>query len=179
MAEDEKEHNRKSKLSSLLNEGNENSNNFQITVYYSENNWETCEEINLMVDENTTVNQLMDSAIYQFKTELFFENIDKKQFNLKLFKKKAKKPNDEYPICNSESIIKNYGKTHFCLVEIMNNKKPENMQEMNNKSKHVNNNNDININEEEINTGINNEKQDKHEKGYKTCVDKCFSCGIL
>ena len=179
MAEDEKEHNRKSKLSSLLNEGNENSNNFQITVYYSENNWETCEEINLMVDENTTVNQLMDSAIYQFKTELFFENIDKKQFNLKLFKKKTKKPNDEYPICNSESIIKNYGKTHFCLVEIMNNKKPENMQEMNNKSKHVNNNNDININEEEINAGINNEKQDKHEKGYKTCVDRCFSCRIL
>ena len=85
MAEDEKEHNRKSKLSSLLNEGNENSNNFQITVYYSENNWETCEEINLMVDENTTVNQLMDSAIYQFKTELFYDNIDK-QFKVKIIK---------------------------------------------------------------------------------------------
>lgn len=29
-------------------------------------------------------------------------------------------PNDEYPICNPESKVKDYGKIHFCLVEDIN-----------------------------------------------------------
>ena len=117
MAEEDKEVKRTSKLSSLIGSESDSCNGMQITVYYSDNNWETCEEINLILDDNTTINQLIDSAMYKFKTELFYDDIDKKQFNVMLFKKKTKKPNDEYPICNPESLVKHYGKTHFCLVE--------------------------------------------------------------
>lgn len=87
MAEENQEVKRTSKLSSLIASENEGMNGLQVSVYYSENNWETCEEINLILDENTTINQLIDSSIYKFKTELFFDNIDKKQFNVRLFKK--------------------------------------------------------------------------------------------
>ena len=178
MAEEEKELNRKSKLSSLIGEGNENSNNLQVTVYYSENNWETCEEINIMVDENTTINQLIDSAIYQFKTELFFDNIDTKQFNVMLFKKKTKKPNDEYPICNPESKVKNYGKTHFCLIEVINSKKTEVKQNVSSQSNSTDNK-EVKKNVLENHEVIINEKEDKVDKGYKTCGDKCFACEIF
>ena len=79
---------RTSKLTSLIAAENEGLNGLQITVYYSENNWETCEEVNLILDDSTTINQLIDSAVYKFKKELFYDNIDKKQFNVMLFKKK-------------------------------------------------------------------------------------------
>lgn len=88
MAEEDKEVKRTSKLTSLIAAENEGLNGLQITVYYSENNWETCEEVNLILDDSTTINQLIDSAVYKFKKELFYDNIDKKQFNVMLFKKK-------------------------------------------------------------------------------------------
>ena len=81
MAEEDKEVKRTSKLTSLIAAENEGLKGLQITVYYSENNWETCEEVNLILDDSTTINQLIDSAVYKFKTELFYDNIDKKQFN--------------------------------------------------------------------------------------------------
>lgn len=90
MAEEDKEVKRTSKLTSLIAAENEGLNGLQITVYYSENNWETCEEVNLILDDSTTINQLIDSAVYKFKKELFYDNIDKKQFNVMLFKKKKK-----------------------------------------------------------------------------------------
>ena len=108
---------RTSKLTAMIGSENDEFNGLQVLVYYSENNWETCEEVNLILDENTTINQLIDSAIYKFKNELFYDNIDKKQFNVMLFKKKKKVPNEEYPACNPESRVKDYGKDHFCLVE--------------------------------------------------------------
>ena len=91
MAEEDKEVKRTSKLTSLIGQETDNFAGLQITVYYSENNWETCEEINLILDDNTTINQLIDASVYKFKTELFYDNIDKKQFKVKLFKKKDKK----------------------------------------------------------------------------------------
>ena len=179
MAEEDKEVKRTSKLTSLIGQETDNFAGLQITVYYSENNWETCEEINLILDDNTTINQLIDASVYKFKTELFYDNIDKKQFKVKLFKKKTKKPNDEYPICNPESRVKNYGKTHFCLVEDISTKneghniKKENNVESNNINENGNVNNEIvNIN------GINEEKEDRY-KGYKTCGDKCNGCIIM
>ena len=126
MEDENKEVKRTSKLSSLMNQKAEDLNALQITVYYSENNWETCEEVNLILDDTTTINQLIDSSIYKFKTELSYENIDKKQFQVKLFKKKTKKPNEDYPICNPESKVKDYGKTHFCLIEEINSNINEN-----------------------------------------------------
>ena len=164
-----------SKLSSLIEKESEENNGIQITVYYSENNWETCDEINLILDETTTINQLIDSSIYKFKTELFYENIDKKQFKVMLFKKKIKKPNKEYPICNPESEVKNYGKTHFCLVEDIdsNNIQPKELIEDKPNTFNIN----INVNNEK-NVNINDKKEDEELKGYKTCRDKCLSCYI-
>ena len=114
---EEAKNKKSSKLSKMIESTNEEFNGLQIFVYYSENNWETCEEIELIVDDNMTINQLIDSAIYKFKNELSYDNIDTKQFNVMLFKKKKKIPNDEYPICNFESKVKDYGKSFFCLVE--------------------------------------------------------------
>ena len=49
MEDENNEPKRTSKLTSMLNKESENNfTNLQITVYYSENNWETCEEVNLI-----------------------------------------------------------------------------------------------------------------------------------
>ena len=103
-----------SKISSLIDQAKEEeSNKLQITVHYSENNWKTNEEINLILDENTTINQLIDFAKKKLTNK---ENINKKKFDVRIFKKKKKIPNEEYPVCNMESLVKDYGKSHFCLV---------------------------------------------------------------
>jgi len=173
---------RTSKLTAMIGSENDDFNGLQVSVYYSENNWETCEEVNLILDENTTINQLIDSAIYKFKNELFYDNIDKKQFNVMLFKKKKKVPNEEYPACNPESRVKDYGKDHFCLVEDTERKKNEEKKEekieevkqednkdndKNNNNKKTNKDDTIDDQEEEINNM------------YKTCSPKCTSCLIF
>ena len=187
MAEENQEVKRTSKLTSLIGHENEGMNGLQVSVYYSENDWETCEEIDIILDENTTINQLIDSSIYKFKNELFFDNIDKKQFNVMLFKKKKKVPNDEYPICNPESKVKDYGKLYFCLVE---DKNAEN-EEIKEKEKEIEKksenkkNGDNNTKEKQTDVNINNENDEKEKKddntsqNYKTCKDRCFGCAIF
>ena len=115
-----------SKLSSLINQAKEEVNKLQITVHYSENNWETNEEINLILDENTTINQLIEATKEKLTNK---ENIDKKMFNVRIFKKKKKIPNNEYPVCNLESKVKDYGKSHFCLVEDKQTSEPNQKEE--------------------------------------------------
>ena len=168
---------RTSKLSAMLGNENEGVNGLQISVFYSENNWETCEEVNLILDENTTINQLIDSAVYKFKTELFYDNIDKKQFNVMLFKKKKKVPNDEYPTCNPESKVKDYGKDNFCLVEdTESNKKEEKIEEV---KKEVNKGNDNINNNKNITKEDTNRQEEEINNMYKTCSPKCVSCLIF
>ena len=186
MAEEDKEVKRTSKLTSLIAAENEGLNGLQITVYYSENNWETCEEVNLILDDSTTINQLVDSAIYKFKTELFYDNIDKKQFNVMLFKKKKKIPNFEYPICNPESKVKDYGKNHFCLVEDITSKKEENNNEPKEKDANLDKNKDNHNKKKEDDVNIHDidkkgekEIKEKVNEPYKTCRPKCISCNIF
>ena len=176
---------RTSKLTAMLSAENEGVNGLQITVFYSENNWETCEEVNLVLDENTTINQLTDSAIYKFKTELFYDNIDKKHFNMMLFKKKKKIPNDEYPICNPESQVKNYGKDCFCLVEDKNYKSEEPKEENKNEKKEKEGNQE----NSRVSTGKNNNnknenaketfEENEEEEMYKSCSPKCMTCTLI
>ncbi len=54
---------RTSKLTAMIQHEEEGFNGLQVSVYYSENNWETSEEINLVLDENTTINQLIQQFI--------------------------------------------------------------------------------------------------------------------
>ena len=175
---------RTSKLTAMIGNENDGFNGLQISVYYSENNWETCEEVNLILDENTTINQLIDSALYKFKTELFYDNIDTKQFNVMLFKKKKKIPNDEYPLCNPESRVKDYGKDCFCLVEDKNAKKAEIKEEKKEEKieqfEEVQQNTNLgkgkskNNNNKDINDGNGDDVN-----MYKTCSTKCVSCAIF
>ena len=88
---EEEETKKTSKLTALIGQAKEEINGMQIFVHYSENNWETNEEINLILDENSTINQLIEASIEKFKTDLFYDNIDKKKFNVRIFKKKKKK----------------------------------------------------------------------------------------
>ena len=178
MTDENNEPKRISKLSSLLEKESEDNNGIQITVYYSENNWETCDEINLILDEAATINQLIDSSIYKFKSELFFDNIDKKQFKVMLFKKKIKRPNEEYPICNPESKVKDYGKTHFCLVEDIKFKDNQPIELIENKPNNLNINIDVNNKKNANINDIIDKKENNEIKGYKTCKDKCFGCYI-
>ena len=178
MTDENNEPKRISKLSSLLEKESEDNNGIQITVYYSENNWETCDEINLILDETATINQLIDSSIYKFKSELFFDNIDKKPFKVMLFKKKIKRPNEEYPICNPESKVKDYGKTHFCLVEDIKFKDNQPIELIENKPNNLNINIDVNNKKNANINDIIDKKEDNEIKGYKTCKDKCFGCYI-
>jgi hypothetical protein len=182
--EDGGEVKRTSKLTAMISQEDDGFNGLQITVYYSENNWETCEEVNLVVDENTTINQLIDSAVYKFKTELFYENIDKKHFIVMLFKKKKKIPNDEYPACNPESKVKNYGKNYFCLVEDPNAEKLEAKEIKNEEKKEgvaqtpLGGKGAINDNKD-INQRSTSEEQEEINNIYKTCSPKCFACKII
>ena len=167
---EEAKNKKSSKLSKMIESTNEEFNGLQIFVYYSENNWETCEEIELIIDDNMTINQLIDSAIYKFKNELSYDNIDTKQFNVMLFKKKKKIPNYEYPICNLESKVKDYGKSFFCLVEDskseVNLKKEKEKEKGKNKNEKKNKNKDEPKNEED-----NNKYNDMYETdNAKSCI---------
>ena len=182
--EDGGEVKRTSKLTAMISQEDDGFNGLQITVYYSENNWETCEEVNLVVDENTTINQLIDSAVYKFKTELFYENIDKKHFIVMLFKKKKKIPNDEYPACNPESKVKDYGKNCFCLIEEPNTNKLETKGVKDEEKKEgeeltpLGGKETIN-NDKDINQRSTSEEQEEINNTYKTCSPKCFACKIF
>ena len=110
----EEKENKKSKLSALIDQAKGEINGIQIIVHYSEDKWKTNEEINLILDEETTIGKLIDLA----KEKLIDKyNIKDKKFFVRIFKKKKKIPNEEYPICNFDSKVKDYGKSHFCLVD--------------------------------------------------------------
>ena len=78
-----------SKIGALLSNSQE-VNNSQISVYYSQNDWKTSEIVEVMVDEKTTVLQLIDSVIFKLKTEFYYDDIDEKNYNLMILKKKNK-----------------------------------------------------------------------------------------
>ena len=128
-----------SKIGALLSNAKEMSNS-QIRVYYSQNNWKTSEIVEIIVEENTTVLQLIDSVIYKLKTEFYYDDIDEKDYDLMLLKKKTKKPNYDYPKCNPESLVLDYDKSNFCLVE---KEKIENVSNKNEEKDNINNNNII------------------------------------
>ena len=97
-----------------------------------------------------------------------------------LFKKKKKIPNDEYPICNPESKIKDYGKDNFCLVEDTENNKNEKKEEIIEVVKQEENKgNDKNNNSKNMNMEDNNKQEEEINNIYKTCSSKCISCEIF
>ena len=149
---DNQEVKKTSKLSSLIGQAQENQNSSQFTVHYSENNWETSEEVNIILNDEATINELMETAIQKFKTELYYDNIDKKKYVVRIFKKKKKIPNLEYPVCNLDSRVADFGKSHFCLVE---NEGEENEE----KKDDINEN--IQINEEKEKQSISLENKNK------------------
>jgi hypothetical protein len=164
------EEKKKSKLSSLIDQAQENNNTSQYTVHYSENNWETNEEINLFLDENATINQLIEESIQKFKNELFYDNIGKKKFIVRIFKKKKKIPNTEYPICNPNSNVKDFGKSHFCLVENENEEegkvieKEDKLDEKNNMTEKINKEKEIKNDNIDKNDNSSKNVKDTNEK---------------
>ena len=78
-----------SKIGALLSNSQE-MNNSEVKVYYSQNNWETSEGVEVMIDDKTTVLQLIDSVIYKLKTEFYYDDIDEKNYILMILKKKLK-----------------------------------------------------------------------------------------
>ena len=138
-----------SKIGALLSNSQE-ANNSQISVYYSQNDWKTSEIVEVMVDEKTTVLQLIDSVIFKLKTEFYYDDIDEKNYNLMILKKKTKTPNYDYPKCNPESLVLDYYKSNFCLVE-------------QDKIENVNNTNE----EEEKNNNDNKNNKEKNKKEEK------------
>ena len=183
---------RVSKLSSLIGQAQANNDGMQIYVHYSENNWETSEEINLILSQNSTIDQLIEASINKFKTELFYDNIDKKKFCVRIFKKKKKIPNMEYPVCNPNSKIGNYGKTHFCLVEeeeeenkkndtgeeIILEEKKENINDDKNKKEIKNENKQNSISSDSNNISKRNQKTD-NSSNIKSNKPSCRPCIIF
>lgn len=166
-----------SKIGALLSKSQEMSN-YQVSVYFSQNNWKTSEVVEIMIEEKTTVLQLIDSVIYKLKTEFYYDDIDEKNYNLMILKKKTKTPNYDYPKCNPESLVKDYQKSNFCLVE-NEIQKTSNINEENNIINEENNNVNIkkNIlenkkNEEKKETNIkeNNNKNNSKENSKKTKI---------
>ena len=140
MSENNEEKERKkteSKLGAMLSNTQE-MNNSQVNVYYSQNDWKTSEIVQIIVEENTTVLQLIDSVVFKLKTEFYYDDIDEKNYILMILKKKTKKPNYDYPKCNPESFVLDYGKSNFCLVE---KEKAENVNNVYIENDNANNNN--------------------------------------
>ena len=86
-----------SKISQMINLAKPDYIN--ISVFYSINNWENYESVNLILESNSTISQLLNTAVNKFKNEYFYDDIDNKDLDVMLFKKKIKKPNYDYPIC--------------------------------------------------------------------------------
>ena len=145
MAE-EKDEVKISKISSLINQAQEDINGMKIVVHYSEDKWKTNEEVELILGEETTIGELIQISKQKFNKP----NINNKKLFVRIFKKKKKIPNEEYPICNLESKIKDYGKSHFCLVD-------EESASPVEEEKEVNNENEIKKVEEEKGTEKNND----------------------
>ena len=137
---EEKERKTGSKLGAMLSNTQE-MNNSQVNVYYSQNDWKTSEIVQIIVEENTTVLQLIDSVVFKLKTEFYYDDIDEKNYILMILKKKTKKPNYDYPKCNPESFVLDYDKSNFCLVE---KEKAENVNNVYIENGNINNNN-INV----------------------------------
>ena len=193
MSENNEEKERKkteSKLGSLLS-NTQPINNSQVSVYYSQNDWKTCEIVQIIVEENTTVLQLIDSVVFKLKTEFYYDDIDEKNYILMILKKKTKKPNYDYPKCNPESFVLDYDKSNFCLVE---KEKAENVNNVYIENDNVNNNN-INLEnqkeeikkevKEELKKEGNNEEikenkknvnknKKKNKNDEKACNKGCF-----
>ena len=150
MAE-EKDEVKISKISSLINQAQEDINGMKIVVHYSEDKWKTNEEVELILGEETTIGELIQISKQKFNKP----NINNKKLFVRIFKKKKKIPNEEYPICNLESKIKDYGKSHFCLVD------EESASPVEEEKEEVNNENEIKKAEEE--KGI--EKNNDNVKG--------------
>ena len=115
--EENNEENKKEKKESQISSLIKNATGTKYIIHYSENNWETSEEIHIFLEDDATIGELLDESIQKFKTELYYDDIDKKNFNVRLFKKKKKIPNYEFPFCNVNSKVKDFDKIHFCLVE--------------------------------------------------------------
>ena len=105
-----------------------------ICVFYSINNWENYESVNLILESNSTISQLLNTAVNKFKNEFFYDDIDNKDLDVMLFKKKIKKPNYDYPICNKDSLIQDFSKNCFCIVERINKEKLNNEDEVKNEN---------------------------------------------
>ena len=169
-----------SKIGALLSNTKE-INNSQIYVYYSQNNWKTSEIVELIVDEKTTVLQLIDIVIFKLKTEFFYDDIEEKNYDLLFLKKKTNQPNYNYPKCNPEALVLDYHKSHFCLVEQEKIEEKEVINEQNNNDKndvHKEKGNnkkekELKINEEK--EGDKNVKKPKENKKIeKECKKGCF-----
>jgi hypothetical protein len=113
-----------------------------ISVFYSINNWENYESVNLLLESNTTISQLLNLAKDKFKNELYYDDIDNKELNVMFFKKKTKKPNYDYPICDKDSLIQDYSKNCFCIVERINDE-----EQLSIENKNENDNNYLKITE--------------------------------
>lgn len=94
-----------------------------ITIVYSNNNWESSEKITKTISKETTVEQLIEISVDEFKNKLYYDEMEGKEYNLMLFKKKTGKPNFEYPVCDLGTKICELFKDTFCLVEKYNAKK--------------------------------------------------------
>ena len=185
---EEKEVNKKSKLSALIDQAKEEINGIQITVHYSEDKWKTNEEINLILDEETTISKLIELTKEKLRDK---PNIKDKKFFVRIFKKKKKIPNEEYPVCNFDSKVKDYGKSHFCLVDEENSepieeekiedkkeeKKQENKKEIKKENeiqkveeKKDNQKDNNNAQVKESNKGNTEGGKGKKNKGNKKCI---------
>ena len=129
-----------SKISQMINLAKPDYIN--ISVFYSINNWENYESVNLLLESNTTISQLLNLAKDKFKNELYYDDIDNKELNVMFFKKKTKKPNYDYPICDKDSLIQDYSKNCFCIVERINDE-----EQLSIENKNENDNNYLKITE--------------------------------
>ena len=177
-----------SKIGALLSNSQE-ANNSQISVYYSQNDWKTSEIVEVMVDEKTTVLQLIDSVIFKLKTEFYYDDIDEKNYNLMILKKKTKTPNYDYPKCNPESLVLDYYKSNFCLVEQDKIENVNNTNEEEEKNNNDNKNNkeknkreekkDLQNNENNEEKEEENNNKNKNKKNRKSNEKECKKGCIL
>lgn len=163
----------KSKLSSMIVEKEEGPGETAVNIYYSKDDWATSKNIVISIEDNTTISQLTDFALCQIPS-LGTENLEKKQnFYMMLYKKKKQKPNYDYPICNPDSLVKDYDKYNFCLMEKKTEEKEKNNVEEKNTNKNkeeVKKKDSNDVSNENVNKKKNDKENNKKEKDKKCII---------
>ena len=88
--EENNEENKKEKKESQISSLIKNATGTKYIIHYSENNWETSEEIHIFLDDDATIGELLDESIKNLKRSFIMMILIRKILMLDFLKRRKK-----------------------------------------------------------------------------------------